>query len=158
MAGSDEESPSWSLYLPLLNVLRSQSDRDLLEEAMMASQCGRYLDARAIFDEKLPPSTTIPMLAMQYADVLTDQGSERERLQHLETTLANYEMEADRQPSTEHLLLELMMLDAKFWAHGTLKGLMDKARQVRARIAMTDMDRLDDLEVMATRILCRMVC
>lgn len=147
MAGLKQDRPCWTLYSPLLSILRTEQEYDYLEEAVMASQCGKYLEARAIFDNKLPSSFSIPMLAMQHADVLTNQGLERERLQLLEKTLDSYENEGDGEASMERLLLELMEFDASYWAYGKMKGLLDKARQVRERVAKVNVDSLGDLEV-----------
>lgn len=147
MVGSQQERPYWTLYSPLLSILQTEQECGYLEEAVMASECGKYLDARAIFDHKLPPSFSIPMLAMQYADVLTNQGLERERFQLLKKTLDSYEDVGDGEASMERLLLELMTLDASYWAYGRMNGLLNKARQLREWVAKVNVDRLRDLEV-----------
>ena len=147
MAASEQETPCWTLYSPLLSTLETEQERDHLEEAVMASQCGKYLDSREIFDHRLPSSVSIPMLAMQYADVLTNQGLERERVHLLRKTLDSYEDLGPGEASTERLLLELMILDASYWADGKMKGLLKKASQLRTRVAKINVNTLGDLEV-----------
>ena len=147
MAGLDLEKSCWTLYPPLLSILKTEQERNHLEEAAMAHQCGRYIDARAIFDNDLPPSSSIPMLAMERADMLTAQGVERERIALLETTLRNHELTNDGVDSDERLLLELMLLDAVYWAYGKMEGLLEKARQIRERVSRVDINNLGDLEV-----------
>ena len=147
MADSKQEQPCWTLYSPLLSILKTEQGRNDLEEATMASQCGRYPDARAIFDHKLPPSSSIPMLAMQHADILSNQGVEQERLRLLKETLNANIVAQSSEASMERLLLELMLLDASYWAHGRMDGLLDKARRIRECIAQVNVDCLDDIEV-----------
>lgn len=130
--------------------LATEQDRNLLEEAAMVHQCGRYADAKALFDHGLPPSSSIPMLAMQHADMLTTQGLERDRLQLLEATLSSYSPANDGNVTMEHLVLELMFRDANYWAHGKMTGLLDKARQISERIRQVDRDKLSDLEASFT--------
>lgn len=113
----------------------------------MTAQCGRYRDARAIFEQQLPRSSSIPMLAMQHADILTNQGVEQERVEFLKATLDIIDMAQESEASTERLLLELMLLDASFWAYGKMDGLLNKARQIRERIAQVNLDNLNDTEV-----------
>ena len=113
----------------------------------MAHQCGRFADTNALFEHSLPMSSSIPMLAMERADTLTTQGAERERIKLLEATLDNGELTNDGIATNERLLLELMLVDAYFWAYGKIEGLLDKARQVRERVSQVDMNNLGDLEV-----------
>ena len=113
----------------------------------MAHQCGRFTDADALYEHDLPTSSSIPMLAMEHADMLTTQGLERDRIKLLEATLNNPELTNDGPASDERLLLELMLLDAYFWAYGKMEGLMDKARRVRDHVSQVDINNLNDLEV-----------
>lgn len=71
MAGVNQEKPYWTLYPSLLSILKIEQERNHLEEAAMANRCGRFADAKAILDHKLPPSSSIPMLALEHADMLT---------------------------------------------------------------------------------------
>ena len=146
MAGINQEPPCWTLYPLLLSTLKQEQDYKHLEEAAMAHQCGRYADAKALFEHKLPPSSSIPLLAMQRADMLTTQGVERERIQLLKATLRSFNSTDDGHATMEYLLLELMLLDASYWASGKMEGLLDKALQVRTRICQVEMDKLSDLE------------
>jgi hypothetical protein len=147
MAESDLERSCWTLYPPLLSILETEQERNDLEEAAMAHQCGRFTDAKALFDHNLPTSSSIPMLAMQHADLLTTQGVERERIKLLEATLHNHELTNNGVATNERLLLELMLLDAYYWADGKMEGLLGKARQVRERLSQVDISNLSDLEV-----------
>ena len=147
MADLDQEKTCWTLYPPLLSILKTEKERNRLEEAAMAHQCGRFTDADALYEHDLPTSSSIPMLAMEHADMLTTQGLERDRVKLLEATLDSPELTNDGAVSNERLLLELMLLDAYFWAYGKMEGLMDKARRVRDHVSQVDMNILNDLEV-----------
>ena len=147
MAGLDQEQSCWTLYAPLLSILKTEKERNHLEEAAMAHQCGRFIDANAIFEHNLPMSSSIPLLAMEHADMLTTQGLERDRIKLLEATLNKHELTNNGVATNERLLLELMLLDAYFWAYGKMKGLLDKARQVREQVSQVDINNLSDLEV-----------
>ena len=139
MAQPDQEESHWTRYPPLLSILKTEKERYHLEEAAMAYQCGRFVDAKALFDIDLPPSSSIPMLAMEHADMLTTQGVERERIKLLEATLHNHKI--------EHLLLELMLLDTIYWAYRKMEGLLDKAREIRTWVSQVNIKDLSDLEV-----------
>ena len=147
MADLDQEKSCWTLYPALLSIMKTEKERNHLEEAAMAYRCGRFADAKAIFDYSLPPSSSIPMLAMEHADMLTTQGVERERIKLLEATLHNHELTNYGTATDERLLLELMLLDAYYWAYGKMGGFLDKARQVRQRLSQTHIYNLSDLEV-----------
>ena len=147
MAELNQEQSSWTLYPALLSILSTEKERNDLEEAAMAHQCGRFADAKALFDYSLPTSSSIPLLAMEYADVLTTQGVERERIKLLEATLNNLELTNHGVTTNERLLLELMLLDAYYWAYGKMRGLLDKARQVRQWVSQVNIYNLGDLEV-----------
>ena len=147
MAGLDQEKTCWAIYPPLLSILKTEKERSHLEEAAMAHQCGRFADSSAIYEHNLPTSSSIPMLAMEHADMLTTQGLERDRIKLLERTLNSHEVTNNGLATTERLLLELMSLDAYFWAYGKMEGLLDKALQVREQVSLVDMKNLSDLEV-----------
>lgn len=147
MAGLDQVKTCWTLYSPLLSILKTEEERNHLEEAAMAYQCGRFTDAKALFDQSLPTSSSIPMLAMQHADMLTTQGVERERIKILKATLHDHELTNYGHSTNERLLLELMLLDAYYWAYGKMEGLLSKARQVRERVSQVEINNLSDLEV-----------
>ena len=138
MAGLDQERTCWTLYPPLLSILKTDKERNHLEEAAMANQCGRFTDANALYEHNLPMSSSIPMLAMEHADMLTTQGLERDRVKLLETTLNSHELTNNGVATNERLLLELMLSDAYFWAYGKMGGLLDKARQVRDHVSQVD--------------------
>ena len=147
MAGLDQGKSCWALYPPLLSILKTEKERDHLEEAAMAHQCGRFADANALYEHNLPTSSSIPMLAMEHADMLTTQGLERDRIKLLEATLNNHELTNNGVETNERLLLELMLLDAYFWAYGKMEGLLDKARQVREQVSQAEIKNLSDIEV-----------
>ena len=134
-------------YPPLLSILKTEKERDHLEEAAMAHQCGRFADANALYEHNLPTSSSIPMLAMEHADMLTTQGLERDRIKLLAATLNNHELTNNGVETNERLLLELMLLDAYFWAYGKMEGLLDKARQVREQVSQAEIKNLSDIEV-----------
>ena len=113
----------------------------------MARQCGRFADAKALFENSLPTSSSIPTLAMEHADMLTTQGVERDRIKILEATLHKHAMRKDGVATSERLLLELMLVDAHFWVYGKMEGLLDKARQVREHVSRVDINNLSDVEV-----------
>ena len=147
MARLIQETPCWTLYPSFLSILKTEQDRRYLEKAVMAYQCGRYNEAKELFDFKLPPSFSIPILAMQRADMLSAQGMELERAQLLKAALNSYEFADDRDATMMRLLLELMHVDANFWAFGKMAGLLDKARQIRRYVCQVKIDALSDLEV-----------
>ena len=147
MAQLYQGTSSWTLYPALLSILMTEKERNHLEEAAMAHQCGRFADTKALFDHNLPTSSSIPMLAMEHSDVLTTQGDERERIKILESTLNSLKLTNYGVATNERLLLELMLLDAYYWAYGKTRGLLDKVHQVRQGLSQVNIYNLSDLEV-----------
>lgn len=69
------------------------------------------------------------------------KGSQ-EKVKFLKATLDVISGAQNSEASMERLLLELML-----WAYGKMDGLLDKARQIRERIAKVKVDKLYDIEV-----------
>ena len=147
MARLNEQKPCWTSYPPLLSMCQTDQERDNLDEAAMAHRCGRFSDAKAIFDRLSIPIHSTPMLTMELADMLTTQGDERERIRLLETTLRTHKAIDDTKTTIERLLLELMLMDAHFWAGGRMKGLLTKCRQIAAQLSHIGYTNLDYVEV-----------
>lgn len=115
---SDAALPTWTAYPSLLSNLISEAERDALERAAAAQYCGRYRDAKSIFDSQLSASHTLPILTLQRADMLTAQGCEHERMHLLEKALKRPDLE--HHPASVRLLMQLMLADAQFWARGKI--------------------------------------
>ena len=55
----------------------------------MARRLGRFNEARQIWNEKLPPPHTVPVLALERADLEARLECHTSQLEILETTLAS---------------------------------------------------------------------
>lgn len=129
MAEIDTTTPTWSAYPSLLGSVEEEDHRDAFEKASCAHFCGRFVDATAIFDTQLPASHTIPLLALQKADMLTTQGLEHERIELLQRALHNAEKTSLSDPEVR--LLKLMLADAEYWAFGKLNNAFLQAQSVQ---------------------------
>ena len=136
---------TWTAYPSLLSSL-PQEQRVALEEAASAHYCGRYAEAHSIFHSRLPPSSSIPILALQRADMLTSQGCEHERIDLLQAALAAVSMtEPELEPV--RLLMEMMLADALYWAYGEMNPAIDLLPVVRKLLRRSGIENLSDIEV-----------
>ncbi|KAI1321722.1 CHAT domain-containing protein [Xylariaceae sp. FL0255] len=136
-------SAKWTAFPSLLSSLNPELQL-ALERACEARQCGRPKDARQIFHERFPDRNRVPLLVFEYADLLTDQGMEGERISFLQECAASLDLLED---SDEQYLLNLMLADAKMWAFGSLKTALQTARQSRSWLDVDPKDPLSDLQV-----------
>jgi hypothetical protein len=143
---STEPTGTWTAYPSLLSSLPEVAQRAALEDAACAHYCGRYQDAEAVFDSKLPESHTKPILALQRADMLTSQGREHERISQLKLALQDPAVNEEELKSVQ-LLLKFMLADAEFWAFGQTKAAVDLLPTVRTHIRSRGINNLSDVEV-----------
>lgn len=137
---------TWTAYPSLLPSLPQEEQRAALEEASFAQYCGRYGDAQSIFDSRLPESSTMPVLALQRADMLTTQGCEHERIDLLQAALAVVSTtETALRPI--RLLMEMMLADAQFWALGEMDFAVSLLPSVRNLLRTSGINNLSDIEV-----------
>jgi hypothetical protein len=141
---------TWTPYPSLLATLPLEEHRRAFENAARAHSCGRYQDGQTIFDSDLPESSTIPILALQRADMLTTQGHEKERIKLLQAAL---EVTSTTESSIR-LLMELMLADARFWALGEMQPAIDLIPKVRKLLRSSGMENLSDVYVSSLSSRC----
>lgn len=134
---------TWSAYPSLLNTLPMESWSSL-EAVAEARQCGRHEEGHEIFKSSLPNASSLPILAFEYADLLTDQGLEGERAAFLEEAVRHLHL-ADE--SSEQRLLDLILADSQLWAYGSLRNAVEAARRSRTWLGGDPTDHLSDLRV-----------
>ena len=78
-----KDMATWTSYASLLETLPVEK-RTSLEAVAEARQCGRHNEAHKTFKNSFPNANSLPLLAFEYADLLTDQGLEGERAAFLE--------------------------------------------------------------------------
>lgn len=135
---------TWTAYPELLASENDPRIKDWIEGAAEARQCGRYREAHQIFSERLPDPATRPLLALEYADLLTDQGLERDRQAFLTRAASSLQSNATVE---QRLLVDLMQADARIWAEGRLHEALASAREIRNRIAIPSFDNLPGIQV-----------
>jgi len=139
---------TWTAYTSLLETLQTD-ERRFLEAAAEARQCGRHNEAYKIFKDSLPDPSSLPLLAFEYADLLTDQGLEGNRAAFLEEAVGHLQL-ADE--SSERRLLDLMLADAQLWAYGRLRNAVETARASRSWLGGDPTEHLSDLRVSLSRV------
>jgi hypothetical protein len=143
MDSKGEATATWTAYPSLLGTLPTEK-RCFLEAVAEARQCGRHNEAHKTLKDNLPNPNSLPLLAFEYADLLTDQGLEGDRAAFLEQTIRYLQLTGD---SNERRLLNLMLADAQFWAYGSLRNAVKVARESRSWLGGDPTDPLDDLRV-----------
>ncbi len=139
---------SWTLYPSLISTLEDPNQQDAFESACCAQYCGRFEDGAAIYLTELPASEMKPVLALQHADMLTQQGSEHARIELLRLALANLPTNADEGDlAGVRLLMQLMVADAEFWAEGKTEPAVKIIPAVREVFQRRNIQGLSDIEV-----------
>ncbi|KAK5995191.1 hypothetical protein PT974_03588 [Cladobotryum mycophilum] len=159
MADENEENGSWTAFPSLLPSL-STSQQEALEDAACAHYCGRYHDADVIFESRLPPSHTIPILALQHADMLSSSGREHQRIEVLENTLMTLSFEDEAEYSCLEMLLKMMLAEAKFFAfgHAPQEENARLLRSLRVQLRGRSLESLSDLEIRCITAYHEFVC
>ena len=139
---------TWTVFPSLLPTLLQEEQRAALEEAAFAQACGRYRDAHSVFDSRLPKSSTLPILALQRADMLSAQGCEHERSTLLQAALQVVST-TETALSPVRLLMEMMLADAQFWAFGEMDPAVGLLPSVRDLLRTSGMENLSDVEVIS---------
>ncbi|KAI8635324.1 CHAT domain-containing protein [Xylariaceae sp. FL1651] len=140
----DPSSGSWTAYPSLLPSLTNEQ-QVLLENAASAHYCGRYQEADAIFTSELPPSHTIPIVALQHADMLTASGRERDRVNVIRAALSSPDLEEGASRPLK-LLLRLMLAEAEFFGFGWLPDVCELLPHVRSLFWDGGVDALSDFQ------------
>jgi len=120
-----------------------------LERAVHCTITGQYADVRSIFDGSLSDVRTVPVVAIERAELALRQGRYKEIWETLETALAELPSEDATTDSEEasHRLMKLLHALAAI-RH---KGILDLARheisRVREWLADTPIAKYTDVQV-----------
>ena len=143
---SDNSRDYHSAYTSLYHALQP-GHIIALEEAILAYTLGHFEDAEAIFEQRLPPSHTLPILALERSKVYETQGLHWKKVQLFEKAL-----EWNKGPGAEHerRLLLLFQSHAKALVHGTLRDALEEARKMPAFLADLPLEKYTDINVSLT--------
>lgn len=149
MADQNTKAAAWTAYPSLLETVDSPDIRADIELAAQARQCGRYAGAHEVFANRLPDAKTLPLLVYEYADLLTDQGLEGDRLKFLSND------SFFQTPATgERQLLDLMLADAGLWVEGRLQDAVESARKSKHYLRSGSINDLSDIHVSIVQYRC----
>ena len=103
----------------------------VLEQAIFARRLGRYKQARQFWNEKLPPSHTAPVLAIEKAELEARLLRHQSGLDILEECLASQSQwrEIPSEPAIK--LLTILVAAAKVEVHGSLHSALLEARKMK---------------------------
>ena len=104
----------------------------VLEQAILARRLGRYKQARQSWNEKLPPSHTAPVLAIEKAELEARLLRHRAGLDILEECLASQAQWRQTPSETEIKLLTILVAAAKVKVHGSLHSALLEARKMKS--------------------------
>lgn len=142
------DTSRWTSFPSLLQFLQPH-EVDALENAICAFRCGRYQEAEKIFATQLPESHTLPVLALERADMYTTQGHEHKRMSLLKKTLEyleDWDM-GDYEVEDEQRLLNLMLGDSEIWIFGKLDPALSRARIGKSYLKSKSLEKISDIEV-----------
>ncbi|KAF2092543.1 hypothetical protein NA57DRAFT_62410 [Rhizodiscina lignyota] len=143
MAEQSTQNGSWTSYPSLLQTLLEKAHREALEDAACSHSFGRYDDAAATFNSRLPPTHTSLLLTLQRADMLADQGLQRERMELLENGIEHLSSSCK---ASEQILLRFMLADAKLWVFGHMRQIESILADVRRHMQNVNIQDLSDVE------------
>ena len=103
-----------------------------LEQAIFARRLGRYKEARRIWNEELPPSHTVPVLAIEKAELEIRLLRHQSELDILELCLASQSQWRQTPSEPEIKLLTILVAAARAKVHGSLYSALLEARRMRS--------------------------
>jgi tetratricopeptide (TPR) repeat protein len=118
-----------------------------LEEAIVAYKLGQFDDAEAIFEQRLPPSHTLPILALERSNGYEMQGLHRKSLPLYSKTLSEWNQDG---AEPERRLLCLLLRRAEAFVDGTLYRALEEARKMPDFLADLPLDKFTDIDVRPT--------
>ncbi len=104
----------------------------VLEQAIFARRLGRYKQARQFWNEKLPPSHTAPVLAIEKAELEARLLRHRTGLDILEECLASQAQWRQTPSEPEIKLLTILVAAARVKVHGSLHSALLEARKMKS--------------------------
>ena len=119
----------------------------VLEQAIFARRLGRYKQARQLWNEKLPPSHTTPVLAIEKAELEARLLRHRTGLSILEECLASQAQWRQTPSEPEIKLLTILVAAARVQVHGSLHSALLEARKMRRMWQGKSMKEWSPLEV-----------
>jgi hypothetical protein len=144
MASQGSPLPTWTTSPSLLHLLEPEEHRQALEAAVCAHQCGRFNEARDIFETQLPPSHTSFIITLERSDMLSSQGLEHERVKLLRSALQSLDLD---EATGQRILIELLLADAEYWAFGMLQQAYAKALNAARWIRVYKSNNWTEVEV-----------
>jgi tetratricopeptide (TPR) repeat protein len=118
-----------------------------LEEAIVAYKLGQFDDAEAIFEQRLPPSHTLPILALERSSGYEMQGLHRKALPLYTKALSECKRDG---AEPERRLQCLLLCRAKAFVDGTLYRALEEARKMPDFLADLPLDKFTDIDVRPT--------
>ena len=115
------------MYWPL-----TQGEIWVLEQAIFARRLGRYQEARNFWNEKLPPSHTVPVLAIEKSELEARLLRHRKELDILEECLASQAQWRQTSSEPEIKLLTILAAAARLKVHGSLRSALLEARKMKS--------------------------
>ncbi len=104
----------------------------VLEQAIFARRLGRYKQARQFWNEKLPPSHTAPVLAIEKAELEARLLRHQTGLNILEECLASQAQWRQTPSEPEIKLLTILVAAARAKVHGSLNSALLEARKMKS--------------------------
>ena len=136
----------WGSYHYLYGPLTTD-EIDTLEEVILARRLGRFSRACQLWDEKLPLPYTVPVLAIEKAELEARNLRHGCRLEVLETALSS-QAEWRKPPSKQEIkLLTILAAAARIEAIGSLRPALLEARRMRESLQCKPLDEWSLIEV-----------
>ena len=143
---SPDESPHWGSYSFMYGPLTPAEILNL-EKAIFARRLGRYTQARQLWDVHLPPPHTVPVLALEKAELEARLLRYRCRLAILEKFLSS-QAEWRQTPSEQEVkLLTILATATRVEVYGSLHQALLEAREMKSMWQGRSVEEWSPIEV-----------
>jgi hypothetical protein len=136
-------------YTSLLPTLQPPEHIVALEEAIIAGRLGHFDEAEAIFEQRLPPSHTLPIIALERSKVYETQG-----LHFKSVNLLRKALDWNDDAGHERWLMRISHRNGEFYVHGALFNALEEARKVRSLLMDVPFEQYTDIDVRSVSLRC----
>ena len=145
----DSRKRYWGTLTSLYDSLSAQQTIDL-EKAIECRYRGLYKQAESIYSDLLPPSRSIPVVAIERATLYERMGYETKRAEILREALETVTDNDDALTHSVRCLLRILLASSDLYVLGQLKASLEEARILRAWLILEDPLNYSDVMVWYT--------
>ena len=146
--GATKDEGRWGNLTSLYGDLNPQQIEHV-EAAIRSCNFGDFNEGLRIFEQKLPSSPFIPIIALEHANCYASFGAFSLEAERLAQALSDVQKNELQLLPEVHWLIRIRLARARFESEGTLKVALEEARSLR--VWLVDINMQDYSDVMVSR-------